>query len=390
MPPRSSEAAESRESEFLFRHATAGGRTEGSSSGTPPAGLDWDRLLFLAVQQQTAPLLYHRLDAAEFAGVPSRAAGELRRLFLAQSRQNLALTARLLDLLPHFDEADIRTLPYKGPVLAQSLYRSVTLRSCGDLDLLLPRDQVWKARDLLVAAGYCPRVALSPRQEEACLRSADEIELTHPDGTRVELHWQLFPRLNPVPLDFERLWRRRVWVRLGDQEVPTLSPEDHLHVLSIHGAKHLWQPLRLVSDVADLIRTKDSFDWAEVVRESERTRTGRMVRVALLLARALLGAPFPPEALQWAEADRTAGALAGYTAACTARGGIPWTPRRRLDFSLRIKESWRDRGHFCLAWLWTPAEEDWDAFRLPEALHPLYTALRPLRLLAKHRHRRAW
>lgn len=388
--PRPADGEGTRESDFLFGDATARASSEGQTSNTRAAGLDWDRLLSLAVRHQTALLLYHNLQATSFAGVPPATAGELRRLFLAQSRQNLALTARLLDLLDQFATVGIRALPYKGPVLAQRLYGSVTLRPFGDLDLLLPRDQVWRARDVLTAAGYSPRVALSPRQEAACLRTGDEIELSLPDGTRVELHWQLCPRLNPAPLDFERLWYRRTAVRLGDREVSTLSPEDHLLALSIHGAKHLWQPLRLVADTAELIRTTADLDWCEVVAESERTRTARIVRVALLLARELLDAPVAPAALEWAEADQTARELARYAAGPLASGGIPWTPLRRLAFSVRIKEALRDRVHFCRHWLWTPADEDWEAVRLPGTLHPLYSVLRPLRLLAKHRRRRAW
>ena len=77
-----------------------------------------------------------------------------------------------------------------------------------DLDLLVPREQLLWARDLLVAAGYAPAVALSPAEEQAFLDRRLAYELYHHDrGTRLELHWSLLLVYNGSTLPSELRWR---------------------------------------------------------------------------------------------------------------------------------------------------------------------------------------
>jgi hypothetical protein len=40
----------------------------------------------------------------------------------------------------------------------------------------------------------------------------------------------------------------------------------------------------------------------------------------------------------------------------------------------------RDKARYCLRFATTPMEEDWDNFKLPDPLFPLYYVLRPFRV----------
>jgi hypothetical protein len=56
----------------------------------------------------------------------------------------------------------------------------------------------------------------------------------------VELHWGFVDRQFSLPLDAEGLWGRLQRVSLGGGTIPTLSPEDLLLILCMHGSVHLW------------------------------------------------------------------------------------------------------------------------------------------------------
>ena len=88
----------------------------------------------------------------------------------------------------------------------------------------------------------------------------------------------------------EELFARSRRVRLGDEEVPLLGPQDHLRLLCLHMLRHgAARPLWLC-DVAVALecRGPDEFDWDGLL-SGDRRRT-EYVLVALSLARKLLGA----------------------------------------------------------------------------------------------------
>ena len=56
-------------------------------------------------------------------------------------RRGLWFASELLRITHHLAKKEIRAIPYKGPVLAQSAYGDLALRHFSDLDLLIsPRD----------------------------------------------------------------------------------------------------------------------------------------------------------------------------------------------------------------------------------------------------------
>jgi Uncharacterised nucleotidyltransferase len=83
----------------------------------------------------------------------------------------------------------------------------------------------------------------------------------------VELHWNFTPRTFSFLLEPESLWGRLERIPLGGDTVPTLPPEDLLVILCAHGCAEFWHQLKLVCDVAELIRVHEAMDWDELVRE---------------------------------------------------------------------------------------------------------------------------
>ena len=194
----------------------------------------------------------------------------------------------------------IEAVPYKGPVLAACMYGNLALRQFVDLDIIVRRRDVFRASDVLQSVGYRPNFPLTRAQEAGYLRSRYAVELERDDGYfAVELHWEVAPRYFAFPLDTERLWARLDQVSMYDTTVRTLAPEDLLLMLCAHGAKHLWEKLGWICDIAELVRTHRGMDWDRVAAQARELRSERILGLGLLLASDLLGADVPSR--PWAE-----------------------------------------------------------------------------------------
>jgi len=66
----------------------------------------------------------------------------------------------------------------------------------------------------------------------------------------VEFHTERTFRYHPRPLQMEKLFERSAYVVIDGREVPVLSLEDELVLICVHGAKHFWERLMWIADVA--------------------------------------------------------------------------------------------------------------------------------------------
>ncbi len=173
---------------------------------------------------------------------------------------------------------------------------------------------------------------------------------------------------------------RRVCSRLSiyGQTVPTLSPEDTLLLHLLHGAKHQWNRLIWIADVAYLLRATPQLDWAALCARVERLGVRRIFLTGLLLVKQLSGINYPDELQARCDADPVAQELAAYVRGTlfldepAATAGFP-------RYMLRSRDRLRDK----LFYLTYPREGDQSVVPLPHFLFPLYYLIRPVRMLKK-------
>ena len=168
--------------------------------------IDWAYLLRTALPHGMMPLLYWHLNAICPEAVPQATLAQLRDHFSANARRNLFLTGELLGLLKMLEAHGIPACPFKGPVLATSVYGNLALRQFIDLDILIHKRDVLRAKDLLISQGYRLQFHLmTGAQEAACLQSRNALPFARNEGKiGVDLHWELTPRYFSFPLDSER------------------------------------------------------------------------------------------------------------------------------------------------------------------------------------------
>lgn len=274
--------------------------------------VDWSYFLGLVSDHGVWSLVHRTLARIGSGCVPAVVAGQLRSGAHATAALARLRIAELAAILEALEAHGIVVLAFKGVALGAFAYGSPLRRKPGDLDLLVRRKDFERARELLVARGYRPRVPVS--EEARYLRTRGASTFEHPDGN-VDLHWTLEQRAFDslpfsVKLDDEGVWERSVPVDLGGVTARTLSAEDALRHLCAHGARHVWPALYAVCDVAEVVRASPTLDWARVTEDVQRTRSERTLHLGLLLAHGLLDAELPEDVRRNAECDDRALALA--------------------------------------------------------------------------------
>jgi hypothetical protein len=366
------------------------------------SALDWSEVLRLAEYHGVLPLVARNLiellcfesgRVEDGRGLPPEVERLLRSAYEANLRRSLWFAVELARIMQHFERRRLRALPYKGPVLAQSVYRDLGLRSFSDLDFLISPADFERAKQALAEIGYRPSATLdpvveSPAAERLWLRTGYERSF---DGTAgknlVELQWALLPHFYAVDLGVEDLLSRAGRTVAGGCEVPCLSPEDSLLVLCLHAAKHLWTRLIWLSDIAETLRSysgTQTIDYSLVLSRARSLGIARILSVSFWLVENVLRAEIPKLAEEMIAADPRVPALGIEFAERLARGATyNFESTEYFRLILKLRERRGDRLRYVWRLVWTPGEGDVAVVRLPEALFPLYRIVRIGRLMRK-------
>jgi hypothetical protein len=347
------------------------------------SAVDWDVFLRLAEHHGVLPLAArHLIDHAR--GLPPETERSLRSAYEANLRRSLWFTAELTRVMQHFERRQLRVVPYKGPVLAQSLYGDVGLRSFSDLDFLISPADFDLAKHALAEIGYFPAANIPPPIERLWLRTGYERSFDGAAGKYlVELQWSVLPYFYAVDLRVEDLLARAGRIAIGAREVPCLSSEDSLLVLCLHAAKHLWTRLIWLSDIAETLRTQ-TVDYSLVFSRARALGIGRILGVGFWLVKNVLHAELPTPAEEMVASDPGVPALGREFAGRLARGaGYDFESTEYFRLILKLRERRGERWRCMWRLVWTPSVGDVAAVRLPEALFPLYRIVRICRLTRK-------
>jgi len=338
-------------------------------------------VLRTAARHQVEPLLYRGLRRAGLATVPEPVQQRLRHACYKTALRNTRLADELVRVLRLLGARGIAAIPYKGPALAMLAYGDLALRQFWDLDLLVHERDAARARDLLAGEGYSEH-ALSPSDAAAdrCYEMTNE-EITVP----VELHWDLVPQGFCFRFDLRQLWQRARPAAIAGIQTRSLSPEDMLLLLCVHGCFHHWERLAWVCDVAAVVDAETALDWQSTMARATALGGRRMLFVGLLLARQLLGTALPVFIARQMEADQAAAKVAGSTQ-CTmfSDGAQARTSAPRALGHMKMRERWRDRARYLCHLALAPTQHERRWVRLPAALRFLYYAVRPIRLICTH------
>ena len=347
------------------------------------AGVDWHQVFRLAEHHSVLPLLYRALRGLSGA-VPPGILEDLRDRYEHDARRNLKFTGELVRVLDCLEAHHVAAIPYKGPVLAETVYGDLALRYFSDLDILVRPADVLRAKVALQTLGYAPGSPLSEAEERAYLASGYECTFDGPEGRNLlEIQWGIVPRFYAVDFDCDQLFERAATASVSGRIVRTLCSEDLLLTLCVHAAKHAWIRLCWLRDVAGVVESQ-GLDWNVIQQRARDLGIQRMVGITLQLAHRLLGASVPESMRADWRRDRKIENLCEEIA-----HHIPSVEEYNAEsfkyfrLMLRLRERASDKLRFALRLVFTPSMGEWAVVRLPAPLFPLYRILRIFRVVAR-------
>lgn len=334
--------------------------------------IDWPAL--------QADAAYHRVTNLLHRGLSALADPEQLAPLRAQREQNrriaLYLTSQLLTVGDALERAGVIVIPLKGPTLSEAIYGDLSLRESSDLDLLVHPATVPAARAALAQMGFLLRTGLHSAPDRLLMRWKSELQFTrsapgNPFETHIDLHWNIVPAYYPFRLCADDLASRAVAeVRCGHAWL-LAAPEDTLLFLCIHGAKHYWEQLRWVADIAWFVHGNSELNIAGLRVRAREAGAARALDTGLQLARDLLGSalPFAP--------NFKARKLAGHAAARIATNS-PTQPDTLVlcRYLLNMTPSWPRKVRLLLGLIFQPEEAEFVRYRLPHRIARLYYVLR--------------
>lgn len=346
--------------------------------------IDWEYLFLIARRHAVVPLVYKQLDQHASDLVPQEHLARLKKQYFENSARNTLLTAELCRLIDALKTEGIEAIPYKGPVLALVAYDNLAVRRFVDLDVIVKKSDVLKARDLLLDQGYTPAKSLSLSQQQLLLRTQHNMQFSRDNHRLIlELHWEVAPHLFASSVSADKLWANLVTVDLNGTKVNSFSPEDLLFSLCVHGSRHLWERLSWICDIAELI-SRYRLDWPALLQRADTSNSDRMFLLGPLLAQKLLNAPLPDEVKQRFSNDNQLESLAANVVEHLFNGAthVPATSREIFKYNIAVRKSLGARARYVVHML-RPTDSDLGARSFPPGFGFAYYLVRPFRLLFK-------
>ena len=279
--------------------------------------------------------------------------------------------------------------PTKGRLLATQAYGNLAMRQFTDLDFAIRQIDVPRAAAILEANGYKAVFGATP-SNEGTHPTHSEYQFVRPTGNViVEMQTEITLRYFPRELNFDALEKRLTRVSIAGGEILSFSPEDTIILLSVHGAKHFWERLMWIVDIAELSQSPTGIRWAEAFSRAKEMEVSRALNLALYLAHRMLEAPLPDDVLEIVSRDRIAKKLGDGICEqfpMNAHAQLPVFSRFR--FRVASRDNLWAGLRFAMRLATSPTEPDRADVPLPEGMSGMHRWLRPVLLMKRYGVRR--
>ena len=362
------------------RAAIQGGE-HGQCAGTAVGETDWPEFVDQARWHGLAPSAHRFLRSRSDLSLAMRTL--LRHAAVAALAENLRQIEGFKLVARTFTRSGIPWLCVKGPVAATTLYCDPGLRPFSDIDLLIRLQDFERAYASLEDAGFKPCFDLTPKWRALYFR--DRSQTAFRAASTIDLHWELLPNRYSFAPPTSAIWERAERVSVFDVLVDTPSAYDSLVYLCLHAARHDWERLIWLVDIAVLIRHSDRLNWDAFAKDLEHASLKVPLKVTLMLVAELFEFDFPEIISNRLRGDTIAAILCRERIRRWQNGGTlskaPWPWKSLYYRSMMISGDRRRYWHDVLL---RPTPLEWKAVPLPFACRGAYYAFRPLRLIWKH------
>ena len=356
--------------------------------------IDWDIFNNLTKFHKVQSLVHNQFSHHSKAYFPENTMTLLENDHRYNAASSLLLSSELIKITRTFEEINLPVLLIKGLSVSNWLYEKPSLRSSGDIDLLINSDSWEMALSCMESIGY----KMSPIRDRLVKGSQlskqfintqkDTVFVHEQNNVIVEMHWRFSSNYDVFPLSFDKAWKARTEFDIRSTSIQQLSPEMHALYLCYHGSKHGWDKLFWLYDIA-LLLLDERTDWKEICKIARKVNATASLGLALVLASRTflveipetvkregdmmkLGKQLSDEIFLKILTDNPIETSAGILSKCKEiKWGSHISPLKSPYFN-----GW-------LHFLTLPGVDDWESIILPDNLTHLYRLLRPFRLVLK-------
>ena len=265
--------------------------------------LDDYKLFEIAKANEVESIVAHALISHQIAG--DKLASHWRDAH-NEIEQKITEYLKELDRLAEmFSHQGIPLIALKNSGIARGVYRYYGASPMGDLDLLIEKDNFYKAHNLLESLNYRLKFRNKYEKEditEAFNNGSSEYIYTLSSGAKlwVEIQWRpiagrwIQDSQEPKGADLFSASKS-----LDDSFVRILCPEDNLLQVCLHTAKHSYvrsPGFRLHTDVERIV-SREEINWSSFIDKVESLNIKTAVYFSLVLCKSLLQTDIPNDIL---------------------------------------------------------------------------------------------
>jgi len=302
--------------------------------------------------------------------------------------QNLTHHRLLMQIKKAFKKEGIPAISMKGTLLAERLMSNISLRHSKDIDLLVPAQQFERAAAELEKLGYeCCDISHFGVSEFNLLQKVTHHSVFHHQQTnfQIELHWQPC-NLTDVMSFSKQFWHSELQKKASNCQL--LPDEELLLYLCAHGSIHLWNRLKWLVDIEQLL-TQNDWDWPQLLNKAFEYNCERSLALGVLLVHQLYAVPLPQEIKHYLQAHPVVEALAKKTIELAFNADYYSSKSPIVLLWLAINASWYRimlLSNYSLKAKWVaemlfPRLEDIQVVSLPSHLFFIYYLIRPVRII---------
>lgn len=260
--------------------------------------VEWDALLYRVREQRLTGLLARAIGDGAF-GATDAQLDSIAQAHATEMAGALLLERHLISTVTLLAQHDIETRVLKGPAAAHLDYPDPSLRSFGDIDLLVRGADLDRAVALLERAGHERRYP-----EPRCgfdRRFGKGASLVGPQRIEIDVHRTLALGPFGLRISLSELWERAIPFAVGGHKVLALPPELRLLHACYHAALgHRVARLVPLRDITQLLLFGD-VDQGAVMAAAARWRGQVVLSHAVSRAWAALQVSDVLTVSSWAE-----------------------------------------------------------------------------------------
>lgn len=349
---------------------------------------NWDYVIEMADRHRLTQFLYYHINKICPENVPDDVMFILKKDFTSNVQKNLFMFGKLLEILDNFKLEKIEVLPYKGPILAITVYGNLGLREFDDLDIFVHEKDVLKIRRILASMDFQPSVNLDIKKEKKYIQKMRDY-IFHNDKNDIilEIHWRFPSIFFSLPKSIELFnWDKCRTIEIHSKSILLPSPEEMLLIICIHNAEHRWERISLLCDFKEFINANE-IDWFKITKKSEQLGIKRLVGINFYLANDLFDLDIPDNIFKELTSDKNVKKMSDQLKyEFFSKNPRSTNLLEEMLITYKLRENKIHGFKDILKGITSPGILEWQKIRNPIYM-PFYYIQRPINLLRRYKWR---